>query len=205
MFNTELTVVNACLKTLGELRVNDLDEDHSMVPEARASFALCSVKEQKRKWWFNTEVVRLTRNSDGHIFVPADAISVDPLDKCDIVHRGRRLYYTGSSCREAGYELPYESVICLVVRHVPYEDLPVGMQELILYSSQLDFMAGYDADSNRFAQIQQAYRDSYIQVNAEHIRSIDVNMLRTWPIAGRLLGIGGTGTRRLPTFGHKGY
>lgn len=199
MFNTELDVVNACLKTLGELRVNDLDEDHSMVPEARASFKTCNRKEQSRKWWFNTEVVKLVRDENSHVFVPADALQVYPLNHSCLIHRGRRLYYTGSRTHEAGYELPYEFVMCLVVREIPYEDLPIGMQLLVSYSAQIDFMAGYDADSNRYQQISRSYADAYTQVNAEHIRSIDLNMFRTWPIAGRLMQIGGVNSTRLRT------
>lgn len=205
MFNTELTVVNACLKTLGELRVNDLDEDHSLIPEARASFALCCVKELKRKWWFNTEIVHLSRTPDGFIYVPADTISIDVIETCfernNYVQRGRRLYFTGSRDLEASFNIKEERVVALLTRNVPYEDLPVGAQELILYSTQLDFMTGYDADSNRFRQITAAYQDAYMALNADHIRNVDVNMLNRFPLAGRLMNVGGYNTNRLRTPG----
>ena len=203
MFNTELTVVNACLKTLGELRVNGLDEDHSMVPEAREAFALCNVKEQARRWWFNCETITLTRDVDGSVYAPADTIELYP-ESSSYVQRGRRIYHTGSYGTEPGFNFPEATVRCYIVRLVPYEDLPVAAQNLILYATQLEFMAGYDADSNRYQQITQQYRDAYVTLTADHIRSAKANLFRSPAIGYRLLDIGGNNLNRLRTPGYRG-
>lgn len=203
MFNTELTVVNACLKTLGELRVNDLDEDHSMVPEARAAFALCNVQEQARRWWFNCEVVILKRDADGSVYVPADTIEIYP--HCpQYVQRGRRLYHTGSRTVEPGYNIPETQLRCFIVRLVPYEDLPVAAQNVILYATQLEFMAGYDADSNRYQQITRQYQDAYVTLNADHIRASKTNLFRSNQIGYHLMMVAGDNNNRIPTPGYRG-
>ena len=50
-----LSAVNACLGTLGELPVNDVDEDHPLVPAALAKIDQETVFLQSDMWWFNVE------------------------------------------------------------------------------------------------------------------------------------------------------
>ena len=65
-------------------------------------------------------------------------------------------------------------------------------------------MTGYDADSNRFAQITQAYRDAYVTLNADHIRASKTNLFRSDQIGYRLMTISGDNNNRIPTPGYRG-
>lgn len=189
---SELDVVNDCLSTLGELPVNELDDDHNLIAAARRSFRHCSLREQAKQWWYNTDIVTLSADVDGYIYTPADAIRVTPVDtQVKLVQRGRRLYDPGTTGNEATYALKVPSIRCYVVRQVAFEDVPPSMQILIGVASQLKFMVTYDADRQRYQELVTEYQEAYATVNAEHIRNSASNMLESHPTLGRLRQIAG--------------
>lgn len=202
---TELDVVNDCLSTLGELPVNALDDDHNLIAAARRAFRTCTLREQGKQWWFNTEKVTLVRDSDNYIWTPADAIRCDPVDDTlGYIQRGRRLYDPGTGIQgtEAGYKMTMPTLVCWLVRQLEFEDLPPSVQVLVGVATQLKFMAAYDADSQRYRQLLAEYQEAYMTVNSEHIRNSDANLLEKHPTIGRLRAIAGYNINRLRTPGY---
>lgn len=193
---TELDVVNDCLSTMGELPVNSLDDDHDLVAAARRAFRTSMIREQGKEWWYNAETVTLSRDADGYIFTPGDAIRCDPAEQTSqFVQRGRRLY----DVNNATYKMPFEKVVCFIVRLVPFEDLPPSAQIAIGVATQLKFMVAYDADSTKYRQLITEYQEAYMTMNAEHMRNSDSNLLETGSIAGKIARVRGYGVRRLIT------
>lgn len=189
---TRLSVVNDMLACLGELPINALDEGHPMVPTALRMLDNASNRVQAVSWWFNREIVDLLPDTQSFIYVPNDTISVDPADqRHNYVMRGRRLYkpYEPSSASKYTFD---STVRCWLVREVPFDDLPVSAQSAISYAAQLDFMKAYEADPQKFQQVQSDYRLAYATLNAEHVRSADANMLHRRPVFNQLTEIGGT-------------
>jgi len=202
MYLTELDVVNECLSTMGELPVNSLDDDHILIAAARRAFRFCSLREQGKQWWYNTERTVLVRGADNFITVPADAIRCDPVDDgLKLIQRGRRLYNTGmyDNANSAGYVMTIPNVEVWLVREVAFDDLPPSMQVLVSVSTQIKFMAAYDADSQRYRQLLTEYQEAYMTVNSEHIRNNSSNLLEKHPTLGRLRQIAGNHLGRLPT------
>lgn len=188
---TELDVVNDCLSTLGELPVNSLEDDHSLIAAARRAFRTSLLREQAKQWWYNTERVVLVRDIDNYVYTPADAIRVTPVDTTlKLVQRGRRLYDSGET-NEAGYQIKLERIECIVVRQVEFDDLPPSMQILVGVAAQLKFMVTYDADRQRYDELRREYADAYSTLNAEHIRNAASNMLEAHPTLGKLRRISG--------------
>lgn len=191
---TELDVVNDCLSTLGELPVNALDDEHSMIAAARRAFKTVSYREQSKQWWFNTEVVTLARDTSGYIFTPADAIRCDPIDPTKhLIQRGRRMYNPGTSDTFATYTMDVERLQCRLVRHVPFEDLPPSAQITIGIAACMKFMGAYDADSTKYRMMVQEYQEAYTNMNAEHMRNMQTNILDRHSTIGPLLRIRGNG------------
>lgn len=190
-FLTELDVVNDCLKTLGELPINDIDDEHDLVPAARKALRVANMREQAKAWWFNKELTTLVPNADtGHITLPGDVIRVDPTDETlNYVQRGRRLYQPHAS--EAADKFRFNRPVkCWLIRLVPFDDLPPSAQTLISVAAVLDFQKDYDADATKIEQLTGDYRMAYMTLNAEHIRNVNANRLRSPSLLGALRNIG---------------
>lgn len=171
---TELDVVNACLATLGELPLVELTDEHPMVAAARSNLTEALVSEMHRQWWFNTDFITLTATDEGYIYAPEDAVAVKIPYQPNLIMRGRRLYDRNKS----SYDLE-GSVDAVVVRNIPFDDLPAPAQILVKDSCVLQFQLNYDADNAKTGQIQAKYQNSYRLLNAEHARQIQANGLES--------------------------
>lgn len=174
---SRLDVVNDMLSTLGELPINSLEEAHPYIPSALRNLDTANTREQGKSWWFNKELTDLPPDDQGFIYLPNDTIRVDPLHRgLSYVQRGRRLYKPFEPSSADKYKFT-DTVRCWLVREVPFEDLPPNAQLVVSYSAQLTFMKDYDADGDKFKQVQALYRDALITLNAEHTTAVDVNIL----------------------------
>lgn len=186
-FLTTLDVVNAMLGTLGESPLNELDEDHPMTAAALRVLKLVNHREQSRGWWFNKERVRLVPDPvSSYIYTPEDAVRCDPVDKYSpLVQRGRRMYNTV----ETTYAISDE-ILCDLVRLLPFEDCPPSAQSYISDACCVQFQAEYDGDQIKGATLQQAKQQSYMILNAEHIRNQRVNFLASGGVQATLAQMG---------------
>lgn len=172
-----LDVVNDMLATLGELPLNTVDEGHPYVPTALRVIATASTREQAKSWWFNKELTDLVPDTSGYIYVPNDCLRVDPQqDTLNYVQRGRRLYKPFEPSASDKYKFAY-TVRCWLVRELPFEDLPVPAQQVVSYSAQLEFMKAYDTDARKMSDVAMLYKEALMQLNAEQVRNVGVNIL----------------------------
>lgn len=194
---TELDVVNACLATLGEIPLVELQDDHPLVAAARQNMAESIIAEMHRQWWFNTDQITLSAAADsGFVYVPADAIAVNVYDRTGLTLRGRRLYDTFKSTYALKGTFHAE-----VVRDLPFEDLPVTAQLLVQHATVLRFQINYDADESKTSKQSALYDRQYRLLNAEHTRQIALNGLQTPSVYRRRLFAGAYPRRRggIPT------
>lgn len=175
---TELEVVNACLATVGELPLVELSDDHPLVAPARQEFKMARVSVGGKQWWFNTDRVTLQTANDSFVYAPQDAVAVTPINRADLSLRGRRLY----NRMESTYSVR-GPIQCWVIRDIPYEELPVPAQVLILHTAVLAFQKNYDADEAKTVKIERQRMDAYLTLNAEHIRQIRLNPLLSPEVA----------------------
>lgn len=171
---TELDCVNEMLGTLGEAPLNEVDEDHPLVANALRTFKLVNWREQARKWWFNTEIVTLVPDpTSKFVYVPSDTININPRSPRDpLIQRGRRFY----DPTNATYEIE-GNVQCLLIRFIPFEDLPATAQAYISASCKVAFQSAFDGDQVKYKQLMDEKREMYVVFNAEHIRNCDTNLL----------------------------
>jgi len=186
---TMLTVVNACLATLGEAPINDLDEDHPLVAAALATITAIDQSEQAKEWWFNREIATLHPDPEtGHIYVPADALNVDPtVANKNWVQRGRRLY----DALNGTYNLGDRPVQVNLVRHVPFEDLPPLFQSWVSICSQVKFQSDFDGDEQKYRRLAAEKSQVMLTLNSTQIRNVQANLLRNPSLQAKLQRIGG--------------
>lgn len=171
---SELDVVNACLATIGETPLVELEDDHPMVAAARQKMRQSNVAVMHRPWWFNTDIVTLQTANDRFVYVPRDAVAVNVIDRADLTQRGRRLY----NRFESTYEIngPLRTV---VTRDLPYDDLPTPAQLHLLNHTVLAFQTDFDGDATKMQKLGRSVQESYVSLNTEHIRQVRLNGLET--------------------------
>jgi hypothetical protein len=171
---TQLDVVNQCLASMGETPLNSIDSDHPFVAAALLKMKTTNTQEQAKGWWFNTDYITLTPDPNTKfIYVPADAINVNPDDEGNAwVIRGRRLYNRFTS----SYEFTAPVSVSLV-RELPFDDLPMLANHMIAARTVLDFQNDYDGDADKYNKLGGAYQQVFTTLRAEHIRQMKSNML----------------------------
>ena len=163
----ELSVVNACLATMGESGLLSLEEDHSMKEDARTLLVRVSADLQKDPFWFNSETLRLQPDATSkYILIPHDVIRVMYYHARDeVVQRGRRLY--NKKCNT--YEFDYG--VCIdVVRYLPFAELPYHAAAAIRDEVVMRFQHSFDGDQQRYRQLGEIAQLSRAQLMSENIR-----------------------------------
>ncbi|KVE35685.1 hypothetical protein WS69_13610 [Burkholderia sp. BDU5] len=168
---------------MGETPLNSIDSDHPFVAAALLKMKTTNTQEQAKGWWFNTDYITLQADPNTKfIYVPADAINVNPDDDgTAYVIRGRRLYNRFTSSYEFG-----GSVAIVLVREIPFDDLPMLANHMIAARTVLDFQNDYDGDADKYNKLGAAYQQVFTTLRAEHIRQVKANMLRAPAVASQL-------------------
>ncbi len=175
---TKLSVVNKMLGGLGELPVNSLSEGHPLVPAALADLANVNTREQTKGWWFNRELVELSPDTAGYIFLPNDALAVDPtVHSNHYVMRGRKLYkpYEKTVATKYKFTTPVDVVL---IREVPFEDLPTSAQNLVMAAARYEFALDRNPDTNALTRLRQLYGEALVAIGQENISAADNNILQ---------------------------
>lgn len=172
---TKLTVVGACLASMGEAAPNSLDESNPFIQSALLALNYCSPSEQSRGWYFNMEHIKVVPTTDQEYFVPGDVLGLVPkMSPNHIVIRGRRLYDTARGEPYTGTK----PIRVSVIRNIPFEDLPFHAQRVVQAATVMYFQESYDGDPVKIDQARQEYAMAIQHLNAEHTRSVNVNMLQ---------------------------
>lgn len=166
-----LSIVNACLRLMGETAIASEQEYHEYLGNIQALRSQVSRDFQARGWWFNTEERDLLPQTDGIIAAPNDAISVIPLSRYrQFAVRGRALYNT-----QEGTNVFTEAQPARVITNVPLEDLPYAALAYVREKTVARFAKDFDADNAKIQSAERAALEAYASMHAEHIRALRVN------------------------------
>lgn len=171
---SKLDIINAMLGSIGQLPVNDPEEDNDLVTAANQILQRVLEREQAPGWWFNTEHWTLAYDAEAdRIRLPDNVLSVYAPERT-LVKRGQALYDTlaGDWARDA-------SLPCRVVVALQLEDLPHQMQELVCAQAVLQFSNDFDADTAKVLAAAQNSKTARADLGAQHIRSVRANLLQT--------------------------
>lgn len=176
MFITKLDIVNACIKTMGETKLNTLEEDHPYKDDALDLIERVHKDVSSLALWFNTEWIKLIPQATSkYIMVPTDVLKLDPVPQCGagrVTSRGRRLYDVNRNKYE--FNGP---VTVKVARLLDFEDCAYEAQAFIRDDTILRFQGDFDGDNTKYQKILQHRNESWINLKAEHIRQVKANPL----------------------------
>lgn len=172
MLVTQLTVVNACLASMGEEPINSLAETNAFVNSALFALENANVNEQSEGWWFNKEKIKLQPDVNGEYIVPSDVIDLDIESTPGwLTIRNGRLYntdggvvYTGTGPLDVN-----------VIRLLPFEDVPFHGKRLIKASAVVLFQQSYDGDSTKIKEAETEYMLARQLAKSQHIRAVGAN------------------------------
>jgi hypothetical protein len=172
MLVTQLTVVNACLASMGEEPINSLAEENAFVNSAKFALENATINEQSAGWWFNKECVQMYPDVEGRYLVPADVIDLTiDSNPAWLTQRAGRLYSTAEGKWLEG-TAPYAASI---LRLLAFEDVPFHAKRLIKAATVILFQQSYDGDTVKIAEAQEEYRQAYLLCRAQHIRAVGAN------------------------------
>lgn len=186
-----LSVVNDMLGLLGERRVNSLNEQHPLIPDAVAKIESASTYVQADLWWFNVEYPTLVPQAGtGLILVPNDTASCDSLTQYPrLAVRGNRLYNLDEVT-----DVFSQPIRVRLHRILPFDAVPILARAHIAARAKLDFQKDYDGDPMKAQILAREIQDSYSRMHAEHVRNANSNLLYKPSMAAKLMNI--IGARR---------
>lgn len=189
---TKLTVVNECLKTMGEVPLNTLvNEDHPSISAALSSLDLALIKELSIPWWFNTEFCTLHPDTiTKRILLPQNCLDIDPRSGTGyLVARGRYLF----NRMEQSYEFEQPEDV-RYTSFIEFDDLPMIFKVYVMYSAVLDFCSSFDADAQRVQEVNMKYATARMTVKASDTRNKDINMFQQLGTSSKLNRVAWPGT-----------
>lgn len=188
---TQLTVVNACLASMGEEPINSLADENAFVNSAKFALEQANINEQTRGWYFNLETITLHPHAvDKQYYLPADVLD---FTQCKINPgwmslRGNKVYDSDNG----QYLQGTSSMKVRIIRLLTFEDLPIMARRMVKGAAVMLFQQSYDGDSTKIQEAQQEYQMAFTYLNTQHIKAVGANFL---PRRGTELQRG----RRLPT------
>jgi len=128
---TELEAVNLILRNMGEAPVNSLSSPPLDASEALATLQETSFEVQKRGWYFNTEIYRLSPDNNGNIQLPVNTLHVESTGNSKgtrVVSRNGLLYRIKPFDNGPVFEGPMELRLVL---GLDFTDLPASARSYI--------------------------------------------------------------------------
>ena len=172
MLITELTVVNACLASMGEEPINSLAEVNAFVNSARFALEQATANEQSEGWWFNKECLDISPDINGLYIVPTDVIDLDINSSPGWLSvRNGRLYTSDGGKFVTGTQVYKANVIRLLA----FDNLPFHAKRLVKAAAVQLFQQSYDGDAVKIREAQQEYAFARLLCKSQHIRAVGAN------------------------------
>ena len=175
MKNT-LEVVNACLGSMGQRAITNLNVPHPFKERALAVLGTTLEEIESDGWWFNRETVEFVPDSEsGQIILPHDVLSFRP-STVGAVARGRVLFNTAT-----GSDVFTAPVRGVLLRSVPFDNLPPQLRAYIGNTAVHQFQTTYDGDSTKSRSLEGERERSRMLANAEETRQVAANLILSNP------------------------
>lgn len=172
MLITQLTVVNACLASMGEEPINSLAEENAFVNSAKFAFENSVSNIQSEGWWFNKEILTIRPDTSGRYIVPSDVLDLNVETTPGwLAMRGNRLYDTA----HAEFLEGTHSMDVDIIRLLSFEDLPYHARRLVKAATVILFQQSYDGDAQKVKDAKDEYTLAYHLCKAQHIRAVGAN------------------------------
>jgi len=166
MEQTELRVINALLKVIGESPVNTKDLSHPDVLSAIGVWEETSASIQSIGWWFNVESWELAVETSGEVKLPSNTISIDT-DDTNYIKRGNRLY----DLETHTYDFSAEDTVDVdVLSEWSIEDLPATAYNYILAEAKATMLADFAMDANKLTKLTTAATVAFHLLQVQNLK-----------------------------------
>jgi hypothetical protein len=173
MEQTQLVVVNALLRVIGESPVNAIDLGHPDIITAIGIWEEFSSEIQSYTWWYNTETWQLTAGTDTRVVIPSNVIAVDG-PNINYIKKGRYLY----DLEEHTYDFSTATADDLKLNLImdwTLEELPPVMFNYILARSKLNMLVDMAYDKNKEAKLEKEVETRRFLVQKHDLRFTNPN------------------------------
>jgi len=166
MEQTELKVVNALLKIIGESPLNTVDLSHPDVLSALGVWEETSSEIQSRGWWFNLETWELPVETSGEVKLPSTTTAVLATDT-NYIKRGSKLYRLDTH----NYDFSeFNTVDADLVTEWSIEDLPPTAFNYILAEAKATMLADFAMDANKLTKLTNAATLAYHRLQVQNLK-----------------------------------
>jgi len=149
MAQTELSVINALLKVIGESPIIAMDLSHPDVLSAQGIWDETSTEIQSRGWWFNLESWDLPVDTDGEVKLPSNTTAVLTEDT-DYIKRGNRLYRFDDHTYDFS---EFDTITVQIMSEWSIGDLPPTAYNYILAEAKATMLANFAMDANKLTKL----------------------------------------------------
>ena len=189
---TKLEAVNICLKSIGEPQVDSLAAVDLDVQVASDLVDEVSRTVLNKGWNWNTRVVTLTPDNNGHILLPANTAKIDTAETdyyTNAVQRGTKLF----DLKNGTYVFT-KSMKLEIVELLPFEDVPLSAKCFIAYQAAMMMQQRYLGSDGVDKNLKEKTKEAWNDMLRDDLKSGDNNMLSDSWSSGRI--INRTGFRR---------
>jgi hypothetical protein len=167
---TKLQIINDALSAVGLSHVASEDSQHPAYLKAKTAFEFVNVIIQSESWWYNRSWRVLTRDPEGHVTIPQNAVVVENTSYPNIIVRGTQLYDrdTGSIVIDGDYQYR-------IVEVLPIEQVPGVARNYIAAATKLKHFIDEDGNDPKLSMYRQELLQAEGKFKAEHLRHEDLN------------------------------
>ena len=177
MAQTELSVVNALLKVIGESPVIAVDLSHPDVLSAIGVWEETSTEVQSRGWWFNLEEWDLAVQTNGEVKLPSNATAV-LTENLNYIKRGNRLYRKDTHTFDFS-DLGVATVTVQIISEWTIGDLPPAAYNFILAEAQCTMLANFAMDANKLTKLTNDAAKAFHRLQVQNLNFTQPNALYT--------------------------
>jgi len=168
MDQTELNIVNALLKVIGESPVNQIDLGHPDVVIALGTWEEYSSEIQSNGWWFNKEAWQLEIGTDNKVSVPPDVITVDGPNTY-YIKKGKYLYDLENHSYDFSAASDTDLKVNLITEWSETE-LPPVMYNYILSKAKLSMLVDLAYDQHKERRLEREVEIRHYLVQRHQVR-----------------------------------
>ena len=188
---TKLDIINAMLASTGTAPLTSNDTQHPFFIKASNKLAIINTEIQSKGWWFNRAIRTLNPDVSGHIVLPSNTLSADPVDRSkQYVIRGNKLYDLPNATNFIG-----APVKVWFVDLVEIADLPPSAAEYLKAAAVASFYLDEDGNALKVNEYNRAVAAAFVGFKGENLKNADVNWFDGVSYAQQARG---AGRRRLP-------
>jgi len=169
---TRLQIINIMLASTGVSALTDQDTQHPDYLVADAKLDEVINATLKLGFWFNTYFTTLTPEPSGEVLIPANTLSIDPVDRSvPLVQRGKTSLFN-TSTRDRTYDQP---VVVKVIEELAFDDLPPSALDYIRAKAKYSFYLDDEGMDPKLSNYRAEVNDAWSIMYRDNIRNLDVN------------------------------